>query len=66
MHILEEICVTCRKRRRCREEPDMQRETFFAMGKGKPTPECREYEPRYSRGVEGVFDRTPRHSLSHY
>jgi hypothetical protein len=62
----EAACITCRNRWRCPDEGDLQRETFFAMGKGKSVPECRDYVPLYSRGVEGVLERAVRRTVSHH
>jgi hypothetical protein len=46
-------CFRCRLQGRCSHEETLCRKAFFAMGKGKPAPECRQAEPHYWHGVEG-------------
>lgn len=52
-------CPTCRNRGRCGSMGTHCREALFAFGHGMPAPECKDYQPRLSRGVDGVLDRAP-------
>jgi len=48
-------CEECRNRRICRNKAAHKRDVFFAMGRGE-VGVCKDFEPAYFRGIEGVKD----------
>ena len=49
-------CDTCKLRRSCRQLYAQHRETLFAViGHGLPAPDCKDYQPRFYHGIEGVL-----------
>ncbi|WP_145926354.1 hypothetical protein [Syntrophotalea acetylenica] len=58
-------CLTCRQQALCPAKPEHCREALFAHGRGVTPPVCRDYQPRYSRGVDGVLDVAPSPRPSH-
>lgn len=48
-------CDKCRKRWGCKLSTNHWRMLFFAYARDGEAPECKEFEPEYYHGLEGVY-----------
>ena len=52
-------CDNCQYRGRCRMFSVQHRVTVLAWAHGLPAPDCKDYQPRFYHGIEGVLSPLP-------